>query len=621
MKFSLLVDNKKLSLEQLKKLDLIENSELNGMLSKYVQLMEPSSIFVVTDSEEDRNYVKSRSLLQGEETLLRDGIRTYHYDNYYDQARDKENTKVLTPHGEDLPFINSMARGGGLKDIEFRMKGIMKGKEMVIGFFSEGPDNSPLSLKAVQVTDSYYVMHSELILYRSAFKYFATHPETEFLKFVHSQGEVDKRKTSINLSSRRIYFDLEGNSCVSINTQYAGNTVGLKKPAFRITIHKAMNEGWLSEHMFLMGINGPNGRVTYVSGAFPSASGKTSTCMVGGERIVGDDLVFIREDRGVAKAINLEVGVFGIIDGINETDDSAIWKVMHGNNEVVFSNILVTAGEPFWNGMGTSIPDAGENHSGNWKKGDKDKNGAEILPSHKNARFTVSLSAFPNLDYDALNGEGVPLEGIIFGGRDSDTWPPVTQSFYWNHGVVAKGASIESESTAASLGKVGVRTFNAMAIMEFLSVDLGKYLRNYIDFGKKLKRDIPIFGVNYFLKEDGKFLNEKTDKAVWLKWMDLRIHGEIDAVRTPIGFIPRYYDLRELFRNVLGREYREQDYLKQFSVRISKLLEKNERIRNVYANIPTTPAEVLEELEKEEQRLKEFQEKFGETASPLDIEG
>ncbi|MCG1667099.1 MAG: phosphoenolpyruvate carboxykinase (GTP) [Thermoplasmata archaeon] len=609
---------KNFSKAEIEKIKAIENKKLYEFIDFYIQLLNPSSIFVVSSDKKDEEYIKNRAIEIGEEGKLSKEKQTYHFDNYYDQARDKENTRVLLPKEEDLPFINVMERKKGIEEIHSLMKNQMIGKTMYIGFFSLGPLNSKFSELAVQITDSAYVMHSELILYRNAYEKFKNEPNLEFLKFVHSQGELDERKTSINLKNRRIYFDLEGMTGFAVNTQYAGNTVGLKKPGFRITIYKAFKEGWLSEHMFLMGVNGPNGRVTYFTGAFPSMCGKTSTCTLPGERLVGDDLVFIKPINGVARAINIENGVFGIIDGINKKDDPIIWDVLHSDSEIIFSNVLVSEGKPYWTGMGEQIPDKGINHSGEWWMGKRDSEGKEIPPSHKNARFTVRLSAFSNLDRKALESEeGVEIGGIIFGGRDSDTCPPICEAYDWLHGVL-KGAVIESETTAATLGKEGIRSFNPMSIIEFLSIDLGKYLQNYIEFGKKLRQKPKIFSVNYFLRDkNGKFLNEKTDKAIWLKWMELRVHNEVDAIKTPVGYIPKYEDLRNLFYKVQGKEYRIEDYEKQFTIRVPELLAKNERIMKIYENIKTTPKELFDEMKKEKEKLLEIREKYGDYVSPF----
>ena len=609
---------KKYDLDQVKKIEDINNQELWKFIETYIGILNPRKIFVVSDNNTDREQIRKIALETNEERKLAKPFNTFHFDNYYDQARDKENTKILMKENVKLPFLNVMQRNEGIKEIHALMKDQMKDRTMFIGFFSLGPKGSKFSEFAVQLTDSAYVMHSELILYRNAYEIFKKEENLKFLKFVHAQGELDERKTSKNIKNRRIYFDLENETGYAINTQYAGNSVGLKKPGFRITINKAVEEGWLSEHMFLMGVNGPNGRITYFTGAFPSMCGKTSTCMVPGERLIGDDLVFIKVIDGIPRAINIENGVFGIIDGINQKDDPIIWDVLHSDSEIIFSNVLVSGGKPYWNGMGEPIPDSGENHSGEWWKGKKDAEGKEIPPSHKNARFTVSLKNFPNLDLNALESpSGVIVGGIIYGGRDSDTWPPLCEAFSWNHGVL-KGASIESESTAATIGKEGVRTFNAMSIMEFLSVDLGKYLQNYIQFQKKLEKVPKIFAVNYFLRgRDGNFLNDKTDKAVWLKWMERRANNELDAVETPIGFIPKYEDLVPIFKDILKKDYKSEDYESQFTIRIPELLAKNERIRKIYEGINTTPEEIFTELDMERKRLMDSKLKYGDYISPF----
>ncbi len=611
-----------ISPEQMAKLEAIGSEELMDFVNRYVELMEPDSVFVCTDSDEDYRYIRERALREGEERQLKDfGSHTVHFDNYYDQARDKKNTAILTD-GEEIPFINTKDRSEGLEEIHEIMKEIMKGREMIVAFFSLGPRESPFSILGVQITDSPYVAHSEHMLYRTAYDEFKRIGKgVEFFKFVHSEGELDERKSSKNLDKRRVYIDLKEKSVYSVNTQYGGNTIGLKKPAFRLTIDQAAREGWLSEHMFLMGVNGPDGRVSYFTGAFPSMCGKTSTCMVRGERLVGDDLSFIRNIDGEARAVNVENGVFGIIQGINSRDDPQIWNVLHSDNEVIFSNILVSEGLPYWTGKDGELPDRGENHSGEWWKGKKDAEGNEIPPSHKNARFTVRLSSFENLDADALDaGKGVPLSGIIFGGRDADTWPPVCESFNWKHGIITKGASLESETTAATLGKEGVRKFNPMAILDFMSINLGKYLRNYLDFEKKLQKVPKVFAVNYFIRdENGNFLNEKTDKAVWLKWMELRVHGDVSALESPIGYIPIYRDLKALFKEVLNKDYSEEDYEKQFTIRVPELLNKIERIEKAYREIDGTPEELFEELEEERERLEETLRHYGKRLSPFDI--
>lgn len=605
--------------EQFNKIRKIKNENLHEFLSRYIDLMDPECVYVCTDSEEDEFYVKWKAIYSGEEKPLRTPRHTVHFDNYLDQARDKENTRILVSEGTEIPFVNTMDRERGLREIHDLLNGIMRGKEMLICFFVLGPRNSKFSIPAVQITDSAYVAHSEFLLYRKGYEEFVLNGGRKFMKFVHSSGELDERGTSKNIDKRRVYIDLESETVYSVNTQYGGNSIGLKKLAFRLTIKRAVSEGWLSEHMLLMRVTGPGGRRTYFTGAFPSMCGKTSTAMLPWEKIVGDDLVFLKKLNGEVRGVNVEKGVFGIIEGVNERDDPLIWKVLHSRNEVIFSNVLIKDGKPYWNGCCDEIPTEGENFSGKWWLGKRDEYGREIPPSHKNARFTVSLEAFPNLDREALEAKnGVKIGGIIFGGRDSDTWPPVRESFDWIHGVVTMGASLESETTAATLGREGVRQFNPMAILDFLSVHIGDYLRNYIEFGDNLIEKPKIFAVNYFLRgEDGKFLNDKLDKAIWLKWMELRVHDDVEAIESPIGYLPIYEDLRDLFKEVLGKKYSRSDYEEQFKLRVPKLLSKIERIKGLYGSISGTPKVIFDVLEEERKRLLKIREKHGNVVSPF----
>jgi phosphoenolpyruvate carboxykinase (GTP) len=390
---------------------------------------------------------------------------------------------------------------------------------------------------------------------------------------LHSAGKMDKNMVSIEPDKRRIYIDYTHNMIYSVNTQYAGNTVGLKKLALRLTIRKADKEGWLAEHMLLMGVRGPNGRKTYVAGAFPSACGKTSTAMLPGETILGDDIAYFRNIEGRAKAVNAESGIFGIIQNVNPDDDPAIFKVLTTPGEVIFSNILVNNGKPYWLGMKGEIPKQGMNFSGEWQEGKTDSEGNEISHAHKNARYAVTLQALDNADPELNNPTGVELSGIMYGGRDAKSYVPVQQSFSWEHGIVAYGAALETETTFATIGKEGVPEINLMSIQDFVSISLGKYLQNNLDFGQKLKEAPLVFGVNYFLRDkDGKFLNGIRDKHVWIKWMELRIHSDVGALKSPTGLIPKYDDLKELFAQVLSKQYSQEDYVKQFTIRIPENL-------------------------------------------------
>jgi phosphoenolpyruvate carboxykinase (GTP) len=320
------------------KLMAIKNPYLHEFIAKYIELCNPSKIFVSDGSKEAIEYIRKAAIENGEEIPLAIEGHTVHFDGYYDQARDREHTKFLVSKGINLgPSLRTTDREEGLKEIHEILKDIMKGHELYICFYSLGPTNSVFSIPCLQLTDSSYVAHSENILYRQGYEEFIRRGKTNyFFKFVHSEGELDERKTSKNIDKRRIYIDLEEDTVYSVNTQYGGNTIGLKKLAMRPAINHAAKEGWLTEHMLIMGIHGPNGRVTYFTGAFPSMCGKTSTAMLDGETIVGDDIAYIKEINGEARAVNVEKGVFGIIKGINSKDDPIQWEVLHSPNEIIF---------------------------------------------------------------------------------------------------------------------------------------------------------------------------------------------------------------------------------------------------------------------------------------------
>jgi phosphoenolpyruvate carboxykinase (GTP) len=392
----------------------------------------------------------------------------------------------------------------------------------------------------------------------------------------------------------------------------------------RLAINRASREGWLCEHMLVMGIHGPGRRVTYLTGAFPSLCGKTSTAMLDGETIVGDDIAYLRAVDGRLRAVNVEKGIFGIIQGINSKDDPLQWKALHEPNEIIFSNVLVTPeGRTHWIGRDGRVPPEGRNHSGDWHPGKKDDDGKEIPPSHPNARFTIKLEALNNLDPRLDDPDGVEVGGIVYGGRDSDTWVPVEEAFNWTHGIITKGASLESETTAATLGREGVRVFNPMSNLDFLSVPIGRYIHDNLSLGDRLENPPRIFSVNYFLKgPEGDFLNQKNDKKVWYKWIELRINGQAEAIETPTGRIPRYQDLADLFRRVLDQAYSRQDYDRQFTLRVRENLDKIDRIEEIYRTRVTDVPELLfDELDRQRQRLLEAADRFGEAILPEQFPG
>ncbi len=596
----------------LQKLEELNNQHVIKVVEEAIQLCKPAKVVVITDSKEDIVYVKELTLINSEETKLKMEGHTIHFDGYYDQGRDKANTKYLLSKDVDWGIkVNSIEKEKGLKEIYSYLDGSMARKEMLVRFFSLGPTNSAFSLKALQITDSAYVAHSEDLLYRQGYEEFKKlNASSDFFFFLHSAGRL-KNGVSVDIDKRRIYIDLEENRVYSVNNQYAGNSLGLKKLAFRLAIKKANEEGWLAEHMFIMGVHGPNARVTYFTGAFPSACGKTSTAMIPGQTVVGDDIAYLKKIDGVIRAVNMESGIFGIIHSVNSENDPVIYQALTTPGEVIFSNVLIDNGVPYWGGMKKDIPNKGINFSGEWFEGKKDKQGKEIPCSHKNARYTLKLNELKNIDSKANDPGGVPVKAIFYGGRDSDTTIPIVESLTWAHGVFL-GASVESETTAATLGARGVRKYNPMANLDFISVPLGTYIENHLKFTKDLKVIPKIYATNYFLKDEtGKYLNGKMDKRVWLLWAEGRVHNEFKAVETSVGRIPKYEDLKKLFTRKLGKDYTEAEYIQQFSLRVVKYLEKMERMSKIFENIQM-PAAFTEELKAQTERLKLAKTKYEE---------
>jgi phosphoenolpyruvate carboxykinase (GTP) len=610
----------RLDAENLARLEALKDPRLFAFVADAAELCRPQAIRVIADAEADREYIRRRAVENGEEIVLATPGHTVHFDGYQDQGRDKEVTRYLVPTETNLgPNLNSIDREQGLAEVRGFLAGSMQGRTMYVAFFCLGPTGSPFSLSCVQITDSAYVVHSEHLLYRSGYEQMKR-VGGGFFRFLHSAGKL-AGNVSAEPDKKRIYIDILEDMVYSVNTQYGGNSMGLKKLALRLAIRKADRENWLAEHMFVMGVHGPKKRVTYFTGAFPSACGKTSTAMVPGETIVGDDIAYLRRIEGEARCVNVEAGIFGIIQDVKEKDDPVISKILTRPGEVIFSNVLIKDGRPYWLGMGQEIPKDGINFSGAWHVGKIDKQGVEIPPAHRNARYTIALANLQNLDPRFSDPQGVSVGGVIYGGRDSDTSVPVQQSFDWVHGIITMGATLESETTFATIGAEGVRVFCPMSNLDFLAIPLGRYINNNLKFAEGLKARPLVFAVNYFQRrKEGTWVTGMRDKAVWLKWMELRVHGEAEVIEGPTGSLPVYADLKKLFKKVLALGYTEKQYVEQFTIRIPENLAKLDRIEKIYRqDVSDTPQIVLEALAAQRDRLQLLRASKGDYVSPLDL--
>jgi len=627
LKSSLEVLQKRISQEDYQKLYAIDNSKIHQIITETAELCNPDKIFICSDTPDEIAHIRNMAIVTGEENaaLIIPG-HTFHFDGPYDQGRDRAVTKFLVPTGDSLSkTINQIDRDEGLTEVKGLLKDAMRGHTMIVRFLTLGPANSPFTIHCLECTDSWYVAHSVDLLYRKGYDAFRqAGPGTEFFKTLHSSGKLDENMASLEYDKKRIYIDYLTDTVYSVNNQYAGNSVGFKKLALRLAIRKAHQEGWLAEHFMIMGVHGPDGRKTYFAGAFPSACGKTSTAMLPGETILADDITYVRNIGGVCRSVNIEAGIFGIIHDVNPKDDPLIHQILTSPGEIIFSNILVKDAKCWWLGMGGEFPEDGANYTGHWYEGKTDEAGEIILPAHKNARYTVALKALPNCDSELENILGVELSGVIYGGRDYRGYVPVQQGFDWEHGIIAYGAALETETTFALVEEEGKHEINIMSIQDFISIPLGQYVKNYLEFGKGLEKAPLVFGVNYFLRDlkTGEFLNDRRDKHVWIKWMELRKHNDAEAIKSPTGWLPKYEDLSRLFRQVLGKDYAKEDYIRQFTIRVPENLAKIERVERFYReNVADTPAELLGVLNEQRERLLKARERFADYISPEDLDG
>lgn len=621
----------KMSAESYAKLTALENKKVMEFVGSFAEHCNPKSLYVCTDSQEDVQYVREQALAKGEEQTLANSKQTIHWDGYGDQGRDKAGTKFLVykENLESMASLNAIEYEEGYAEIMGIAKNIMEGKDAIVQFFAEGPTESPFTIPCVQFTDSWYVAHSEFILYRSAYNHFLKMKDSEkdeFFRFIHSAGELDERGNTVNLKNRRIFMDTQNNIVYSMNAQYAGNSVGLKKHSMRLAIKKSGQEGWLCEHMFVMAaVDKEKDRKTYFCGAYPSACGKTSTAMIPGEKIVGDDIAYFRNIDGEFRAVNVEFGMFGIIKDVNEKDDPVIFENLMKNQEVIFSNVLRGPDNmPYWAGMGVETPVKGSNHFGEWTVDTTDASGKKVPLAHPNSRYTMRLDYLDNIDKEGFESKnGVKVEGVLYGGRDSDTTVPVEESPNWKDGILLKAATLESETTSATLGAEGVRNASPMANMDFVSYPLGQYTLNNIKFGESVNNTPKIFSNNYFMRNaEGNFMTSKLAKKVWLHWAEGRIHGEYEALDTPTGKIPMYDDIKVLFSKHLGEDFSKEDYEYLFTFRCTKWIEKLERTKKFYAKMDqNTPAEIFEYWDAAIAKIAAAKEKYGDLIKPGDFKG
>ncbi len=620
----------KLDAEHLKRLKRIEHPEVKQKIANAIAMCRPERVFINTGTESDRQFIRDLALETGEESKLPMPGHTIHFDLKEEQGRIIDRTFYIA-NPEDLvsSLANNIDRKEALKDIRDKMTGIMGGMTMIVGFYLRGPVGAPVSNPALEITSSAYVSHSAEILYRSAFDHFDEQVERlgHFYTNIHSQG-LNRPE---DLPNARVYMDRSYQATYSINCTYAGNTLLLKKGNHRFSVDKAVYENRgneLTEHMFITGVDGPGGRITWVAGAAPSGCGKTTTAMAG-NHFVGDDLAQMWiDDRGSLRSVNPECGIFGIVEDVNWDGDPMLMKCLRNpGTEVIWSNVLIDEnGTPQWTGNGET-PTKGFNFQGPWERGMTDKNGKPIPLSHPNSRCTLSSSALDNYSAAAEDPAGVETRVVTYSGRDSDTMPPVWVAKNADQGVVI-GACIVSAATATEVGASGVRRApwaNAPFIPGSLSDYMDAQFRFFGHRGLSEDKKPIMAGLNYFLTDAArggtskKLLGEKRDVKVWLAWLDRRAHHEVEAIDTPVGYLPRYEDLKKLFKEIIGKEYSQDLYVKQFSLHIDKILSRIELQIEAYGKEANLPLRLFEVLKEQRTGLLALKEKYGTKVTPADL--
>ncbi len=514
--------------------------DIRSWVRESAELTKPNSIYWCDGSEKE--YSELIQMMMSDGTLLKLNPETYpdcylHRSNPNDVARTEQLTFVSTMAKDDAgPNNNWMSPDDAKRRMNALFDGCMRGRTMFVVPYIMGPVGSPYSKVGVEITDSAYVAASMHIMTRVgtvALNQFELN--REFVPGLHSLGDLSP--------DRRIIVHLpEEKSIWSFGSGYGGNALlGKKCFALRIASHMARSQGWLAEHMLIMGLEDPAGVVTYMAVAFPSASGKTNLAMMEsslankGYKVwtVGDDIAWLNIDsEGQLRAINPEAGFFGVAPGTSHETNPIAMHTMERNS--IFTNVALTpANEPWWEGFGTPPPDGLLDWQGNvWKNDGKPA-------AHPNSRFTSPARQCPIISPHWEDPQGVPISAIIFGSRRSDTIPLVSEAFNWEHGVFL-GASMGAETTAAATGAVGVVRRDPMAMRPFCGYNMGDYFTYWLSIDKRLKKLPLIFRVNWFRKDEkGKFLWPGYGENIRvLRWILDRVRGKGSAVRTPIGYLP-----------------------------------------------------------------------------------
>lgn len=596
---------------------LTKNPNVNAWVDEMIALTKPDNVVWIDGSDEQIQALRDEALSTGEMIEMNQDEYPgclYHRTLPNDVARVEDRTFICSKNKEDAGPTNNWCDP---KEMYAKLTpmydGVMKGRTMYVIPYSMGPIGSPLAKVGVELTDSIYVVLNMDIMTRMGAKAFENLGDTsnDFVRGLHSKADVDPENRYI------VHFP-EDNTIWSINSAYGGNVLlGKKCFALRIASFQGKNEGWMAEHMLILGVEKPDGDVKYITAAFPSACGKTNLAMLippvcyteAGYKVwtVGDDIAWLKQgEDGRLYAINPENGFFGVAPGTNAK--SNFNALASTKKNAIFTNVAINNDNmtPWWEGLDKNPPV----NATEWK-GEK-VNGPEFIAegnklAHPNSRFTAPAENCPCISSEFNNPQGVPISAMIFGGRREKTTPLVYQAFDWTHGTYI-GSAVSSETTAAATGAVGVLRHDPMAMKPFIGYNVGDYWAHWLEMGKKLGDKAPkIFNVNWFKKdEDGNFMWPGFgDNMRVLDWIIKRCEGTVDADETAIGYLPKPEDI-----NLTGIEDEVTPEVLDKLLAVDKDLWKAEiaEMRRYYnedlaANGARIPDALVKELDNLEARL------------------
>ena len=583
---------------------------LEEWVERAAEKTRPERVVWCDGSESEAQRMVEKLVAEGRTFRLNE--KTYpncilHRSDPSDVARTEQVTFICSRKKEDAgPTNNWMAPEEAKQKVGALFNGAMAGRTMYVVPYLMGPADSHMTRAGVEVTDSAYVVASMHIMARIGKIALERIGKTnDFVPGLHSLGDLNPaRRFVLHFPEERLIW--------SIGSGYGGNALlGKKCFALRIASWMAREQGWMAEHMLILGLEDPSGKVTYMAAAFPSACGKTNLAMMvsalenSGYRVwtVGDDIAWMQPGPdGYLHAINPEAGFFGVAPGTNELTNPNVMAAVKQNT--IFTNVAMTASrEPWWEGMSAEPPEL-EDWQGR-KMSSGEKGGAKKLLAHPNSRYTVPAKQTPAISPKWEDAAGVPISAFIFGGRRARVAPLVYESLSWQHGVFV-GAGMASETTAAITGEVGVRRRDPMAMLPFCGYHMGDYFGHWLEMGRKIPHPPRIFHVNWFRKgSEGKFLWPGYGENVRvLKWILERVNGKGQAEETPIGFVPSRRaltldglnispeDIEELLRVDAGDWQKEADeigtFFKKFGDRLPPELREEQTHLTERLNLVTS---------------------------------